>query len=632
MLDKQAVSSKPGRNGKTLTLADLAGAKKLPVDFLRGLGLEDLAGGAVSIPYYDVAGELIATKRRTALKARDGSYWPKGKPLAPYGLWDLEKAYRESLLFLVEGESDTWALWFHGLPALGIPGANAAKCLPHEAIETIECVYVHREPDQGGEQFVRGVSARLRELGYAGKAFAFSCPGGVKDLADLHAQNAEQFKLTLQAMIRQSVPLDSGPPQFAPDDYLGDDAPEDAVQPERKKKEKLPATASDTTQRQAIVLNMAEVQPAPVEWLWRNWIPRGAITLLDGDPGLGKSTAALDIAARVSRGWDMPPTGGAGTREPGNVLVLTAEDDPARTVRPRLDAVEADVGRVCLLAAIKSGDDEFPPVLPWNIKEMEQIIAERKIALVIVDPVMAYLDEKVDSHKDQHIRRVLFQLAKLAQNYNLSVLCIRHLSKTFAVPALYRGGGSIGIIGAARSALLVGRHPEDHTARVLASNKSNLGPAPTSLAYRLDPAGNVARIAWLGEVEYGPNDILSHTTAKKRGPKPEALENATAFLKDSLSQGPVEAEELFKHVRAEAISKTTLKRAKKALGILVKEIRDGGGKVTGWSWSLPEGRVRDTEKLGPLDESLQNQGFFPEDQVSANGKLGPLDGPYGERR
>jgi putative DNA primase/helicase len=199
------------RNGSALTLDALAQAKRLPADFLRGLGLADLPGGGVRIPYLDPAGNAIAVKRRTALKARDGSYWPKGKPLAAYGQWRLDVAAKAGFLIVVEGESDSWALWYHGLPALGLPGAGAVQTLRQEHIEAVGKVYVHREPDCGGAAFIEGVRARLAALDFAGQAFEFRTPNGLKDPADLHASDPSKFKPLLVDALRSSTPLDLPP-------------------------------------------------------------------------------------------------------------------------------------------------------------------------------------------------------------------------------------------------------------------------------------------------------------------------------------------------------------------------------------------------------------------------------------
>jgi putative DNA primase/helicase len=185
----------------------LAEAKRLPVAFLRELGLHDLPRGGVGIPYYDPSGEEIAVKKRAALKARDGSYWSKGKPLAAYGQWRLDAAAKTGFLIIAEGESDCWALWYHGLPALGLPGASALKTLLREHVEAVAKVYVIREPDHGGEQFIPGMARRLAEVGFRGCGFELRLPDGIKDPADLHAADPERFKHHLQQAILSSRPL-----------------------------------------------------------------------------------------------------------------------------------------------------------------------------------------------------------------------------------------------------------------------------------------------------------------------------------------------------------------------------------------------------------------------------------------
>jgi hypothetical protein len=144
---------------------------------------------------------------------------------------------------------------------------------------------------------------------------------------------------------------------------------------------------------------------APVDWLWEGRVPCGALTVLDGDPGLGKSTITLDLAARVSRGYAMPPDGGKDGTPPANVVILSAEDDPARTIRPRLEAAGADLDRVQIVEGISTGGDgDRFPILPYDLVALEQFIAVIRARLAIVDPFMAYLGDGIDTHKDQSIR------------------------------------------------------------------------------------------------------------------------------------------------------------------------------------------------------------------------------------
>jgi Protein of unknown function (DUF3987) len=201
-------TSAPTRNNGTLTVAVLAKHKGLSTDWLHNeLSVHDLPQGGVGVPYYDFDGSEIAVKRRTALKAKDGSYWPKGRPLAAYGSWRVEAARRFGHAYLVEGETDAWTLWHHGLPGLGLPGAGAAKTLVSEHLVGLTTLYVVREPGQGGDTFVSGVAGRLAELGFDGKLYALRMPEGVKDPSDLHIRNTRGFKAALSAAVEAAVPV-----------------------------------------------------------------------------------------------------------------------------------------------------------------------------------------------------------------------------------------------------------------------------------------------------------------------------------------------------------------------------------------------------------------------------------------
>jgi hypothetical protein len=374
-----------------------------------------------------------------------------------------------------------------------------------------------------------------------------------------------------------------------------------------------------TEEPEAVLVSLDSVQPAPVAWLWDPWIPFGTQTLLDGDPGLGKSTLALDLAARLTRGWAMPPEGGpAGdpAGDPAGVLLLSAEDDLARTIRPRLDAAGADLARVFALEAVRVAGEEHPPVLPWDLALVEKHIWDHAIRFVIVDPLMAYLGD-IDAHKDQDVRRCLHRLKVLAQKTGVAILLIRHLNKMGHSVALYRGGGSIGIVGAVRSALVVGRDPEDERWRVLAPVKCNLGPMPRALTYCLEPVDQVARIGWGAETELTANDILAH-------PTDGALAKAAAFLKKLLGGGAMPAAKVAEAAAVAGVSDKTLKRAKKTLRVKAAKSDFGGG----WIWQLPgEGGQEggQTQALAPFAKNGQKSTVLAEGgQEGQHGLLGPL--------
>jgi len=323
------------------------------------------------------------------------------------------------------------------------------------------------------------------------------------------------------------------------------------------------------------------VMPEQVTWLWPGRIPLGKLTVVDGDPGLGKSAMTMDLAARLSAGQPFPddtPTEAAG------VVLLTAEDGLADTIVPRLQVAGADLSRILSLATLPAGGEtERLTTLPDDIPTIEQAIEEVGARLVIIDPLMAFLGGDVNSYRDQDVRRALTPLAKMAERTSAAVVLVRHLNKSTGGQALYRGGGSIGIIGAVRSGLLVAKDPEDAQRRVLASTKSNLGQPPTAWAYRLEGTENGApRVVWLGESQHGAEALLTPPSSEEDR---TAKDDAKDFLQAALSGGCVEAAKVTQEAGTLGIAGKTLTRAKQALG--VQSSRNGFGPGSRISWCLP---------------------------------------------
>lgn len=201
---------------RTLTVAELAAHKSLPALWLaKEFDLHDSPRG-VQIPYFDTAGERIAVKLRSALAAKDGSYWPKAVPLLPYGAWRLDgpsyAGRKLCELILVEGETDLWALARHELPALGLPGSGTAECLTGEHVDQIGTLYLYREPDKGGELFVASVLDRLRDLRWTGDVRLLTLPPGIKDPADLHVRDPAGAGKLLRQRLAAARPLEIPPP------------------------------------------------------------------------------------------------------------------------------------------------------------------------------------------------------------------------------------------------------------------------------------------------------------------------------------------------------------------------------------------------------------------------------------
>jgi hypothetical protein len=327
---------------------------------------------------------------------------------------------------------------------------------------------------------------------------------------------------------------------------------------------------------------LSTVQPERVEWLWRDRIPLGKLTIIDGDPGLGKSVLTLDLAARVSRGLAMPD--GSPGRQ-GGVVLLSAEDGLADTIRPRLDAADADCERILALDSVLAeggqGKERRLPVLPLDVSYLAAAVKRVGALLAVVDPLTAFLGAEVNAHRDTDIRRALFQLVRLAEETGAAVVVVRHLNKGMGSNPLYRGGGSIGIIGAARSGLLVAKDPDNPDRRVLASTKCNLAKLPASLAFDLTPADNGAlRIGWMGE---SPQTAESLLAAPRDDEDRDAVHEAVEVLRSILDGGPVPAEEAKKEARKAGIAERTLLRAKDLLAVKSRK----AGFAGNWKWFLP---------------------------------------------
>lgn len=262
---------------------------------------------------------------------------------------------------------------------------------------------------------------------------------------------------------------------------------------------------------------MDKVEGRPVRWLWKDHLPFGTVSLIEGDPGLGKSQITMDLTSRITKGCPMP-----GEKEAhypaGNVIVVNGEDALEFTIKPRLMAAGADLSRVIYRTSVMEAGKERPISMPEDIDLIAEDLTEQNVSLIIFDPFEAHLSGTVKTNDNHDIRRTLTPLARIAERTRAAVLLVRHLNKQAGGPAMYRGAGSIGIIGAARSALVVGRDENDPNTNILASVKSNLGSLPPAIRYKIVPAtvsehGNtieVSRVEWLDTVEgVTANDLLS---------------------------------------------------------------------------------------------------------------------------
>lgn len=330
---------------------------------------------------------------------------------------------------------------------------------------------------------------------------------------------------------------------------------------------------------------MSGIRREKISWLWQDRLARGKLHTLDGDPGLAKSTITLDVAARISTASPFPD--GKPMEYPGNVILLNAEDGLGDTIRPRLEAAGADLDRVHYFNAIEreGSDDFFPPDLPDDLDALESVVAELEATLIVIDPLTAFLSSKTDSHRDHDIRRALSPMAALADRTGAAVWAVRHLNKTPGGTAIQRGGGSIAIVGAARSAMMVGVDPDDEAKRILAMTKSNLAPLAPSLSYRLvsDEEYDCGRIQWLGTIETSAADLVSVQDEDARTAEGEAIH----FLLEELADGAKRGAEVKRDAGKLGISERTLNRAKAKLRIESHKVGAPGSDDQMWVWELP---------------------------------------------
>lgn len=342
------------------------------------------------------------------------------------------------------------------------------------------------------------------------------------------------------------------------------------------------------------VVRCADITPAPVSWLWEPYLARGKLAVLDGDPGTGKSFVTTDLAARVSRGTPMP--GGTPPERAGVVLLLNAEDDAADTIRPRVAAAGGDPDRVRILAAPGLGLDRLPQ-FPDDVPALEAAVRESAAVLVVIDPMMAFLPPTVSANNDQCIRTALTPLAAIAAATDACVLLVRHLRKHGGAAALYRGAGSIGIVGAARTGLVIARHPDDPDLRVLATHKTNVGVPGPSLGFRLVQREGGQAVEWTGRLDLTADDLLGAGAPLRAGR--HSRERAAEWLRQFLADGPRKVAELKEAAAGAGIAWRTLERVKESLGFRSEAVRTGDR--TEWQWRDPGVKEDLGSDLPPLD-------------------------------
>jgi RecA-family ATPase len=311
------------------------------------------------------------------------------------------------------------------------------------------------------------------------------------------------------------------------------------------------------------LINMEDVAVKEVNWLWKPYIPYGKITIIQGDPGEGKTTMILAIAAAITAGDKLPLRNKP--IDTSNVIYQTAEDGLGDTIKPRLIASGADCSKIVVI-------DESDEELTLNDERIEKAIIETSAKLLILDPLQAYLGAKVDMHRANEIRPIFKSLAGVAERTCCAIVIIGHMNKSGGSKGMYRGLGSIDISAAARSILLVGRVKEEPNIRVMAQIKSSLASEGKSIAFELDENSG---FHWIGEYEIDIDVLLQGSSTTE-----SVLKRAEKLIRDILTDGAKESGYIYEKAKEKRISQRTLKTAKKNLEVKSIKTKEG------WKWHL----------------------------------------------
>ena len=313
------------------------------------------------------------------------------------------------------------------------------------------------------------------------------------------------------------------------------------------------------------LIHMEDVVSKEVEWLWYPYIPYGKITIIEGDPGEGKTTLVLKLAAALSMGLPLPCDDDK-EYEPIHIIYQTAEDGLGDTIKPRLLAAGADCSKVLVI------DDSDQPLTMADVR-LEEAIVQTKAKMVVLDPIQGFLGADVDMHRANEIRPLMKRIAVLSEKYHCAVILIGHMNKNSNGKSSYRGLGSIDFQAAARSVLIVGRVKDEPEVRVVCHTKSSLAPEGMSIAFRLDKNNG---FEWIGEYDISADELLN---GDGRGQKSQ---KAKEFLLEILANGGMAQKKIAEEAEGRGIKGKTLWNAKRELEI------DSVKRGKQWYWMLPE--------------------------------------------
>jgi hypothetical protein len=510
----------------------------------------------------------------------------KDLPSVLYRLPEVNEAIKAGKeIIIVEGEKDADNMWKLGIPATCNPdGAAGAGVKPKWRVE-------HSEQLRGADIVIMGdhdtpgyahqeVTARL-SVGIARRVRTLrladhwpECPEG-GDVSDwLKAGHTKEELLALL----------TGAPKYVPSEDLGPGTPDDGGHHERGNWE-------------LVAVKMSTIPAKKIIWLWQWRIAIGKLTTFAGLPDTNKSTTALDLAARVSRGDVLPA--GEGQAPLGNVIILSSEDDPADTIRPRLEVMGADLERIHFITMVKEkgGKGKRGFDLTQDIERLERLIQEiGNVVLIIVDPMSAYMGKpgKLDSYRTSDVRAVLSPLGEMAGRCGVAIVGVDHLNKTAGLKALLRIAGSIAFAAAPRSLIIFVRDEEEADRRLFLPAKNNNAPEEfkKGLAFRIvkrvapAPVSEVMpAIQWENEpIHITADEALAAASMKADGRKSETAEAWKHFLQEMLRDGPRMLVDIAAEAKRRGLDPTSKSQRTAKEKLNIWSVKKGAG---GWEWGLP---------------------------------------------
>jgi RecA/RadA recombinase len=557
---------------KAVWRCDVCGTGGGAIDLAVRLGLELPTETVYAIK--DRAGTVVAEhvhvrrpgEKKACTWRKDDRPGLDGTPVTAlplYGVEQLATLEPGSRVVVCEGEKAASALTVRGVAAVGTV-TGASTCPSDESLRDLDgfAVVLWPDADQPGREHMQQLARRLRQLGVATRA--------VDPWPD------------------SDTGLDAA-------DYTGTD--DDLLA--------LLGTAAAPELGTAGIL-LSEVHPERVRWLWEGRLPLEKLVLLEGRPDEGKTTLAIDLAARVSTGAAMPFE--TARRTPGGVVFLSAEDGLGDTIRPRFEAAGADLGRI-----VTAKPEDLPSLDAPGLEFILALIERVSAKLVVIDPLMGFVPDQIDTHSDHSSRRLLRKLSGLAEQTGATVLALRHPRKGSGTVAKDAGGGSTAFTAAARVVLLAASDPENDQQKILARVKGNLSSPFPAVAYRLATSGFTVKVQWLGVTGHSADQLLAQATEEERS----ALDEAKAAIVAILGNGPVPAAAAIHELKDVGIAERTWQRAKAALRVKSKKSSFDGE----WNWTFPHTDSKTAEDVtfrqGQKDGDLGNPGDLGNDTPAA---------------